>query len=435
MKQVFAVVGMALLLAAPAAGQQPAAAAQEPAQGSERVVIRAGRVLDVKTGEMRRDQAIVVEGDRIVSVGPWAEAAGARVIDLSQATVLPGLMDMHTHLTWDPGDLGYSSLGMSTARQALKGAKNARLTLEAGFTTVRNLGAWGYSDVDLRDAIDAGEIDGPRMVTSGASMSITGGHCDQNLLPYETRRTAAGVADGVAEVQKKVREIVKFGASAIKVCATGGVLSRGTDPQTSQVTQEELRMIVSEARRLGRTVAAHAHGGEGIVWAAEAGVDSIEHGSYLDERGIAAMKKHGTYLVPTLYLMDWFLENAATAGFPEWGVRKAHEVLPVARKNFARAVREGVRVAFGTDSAVFPHGLNAKEFAVYVKLGMTPLAAIQSATINSADLLKWSDKVGTLEPGKWADLIAVEGDPLADITELERVRFVMKGGRVYRSDF
>jgi imidazolonepropionase-like amidohydrolase len=410
-----------------------AGTAQQPAP-ARRIVVRAARMLDVRSGQMVANPVIVIEGDRIVSIGGQAPQ-GAELIDLGNATLLPGLMDMHTHLTFEPQLLGYQGLGISPQREALFGAKNAKLTLEAGFTVARNVGAGGFSDVALRDAIEAGDVPGPRLLVSGPSMGITGGHCDDNLLPYEYHSTSPGIADGPAAVQHKVRELIKYGASVIKVCATGGVLSRGTDPRTSQVTREELQMLVSEAHRLGRTVAAHAHGGEGIIWASEAGVDSIEHGSYLDDAGIAVMKKNGTYLVPTLYLMDWFLENAERVGMPDYGIRKGREVLPIARKNFARAVQQGVKVAFGTDSAVYPHGLNGREFAVYVRLGMTPLAAIQSATLNTADLIKMSDRLGTLEPNKLADIIAVDGNPLDDISTLERVKFVMKGGRVYKNDY
>ena len=235
-------------------------------------------------------------------------------------------------------------------------------------------------------------------------------------------------------MQHKVREVIKYGADVIKICATGGVLSLGDDPQHSQFTQDELRAIVADAHRLGRKVAAHAHGAEGIRWASEAGVDSIEHGSYIDDAAIAAMKQHGTYLVPTLYLADWFMENAPKTGVPPQMLAKAQVVLPAARKNIAHAFASGVKVGFGTDAAVYPHGLNAHEFAVMVKLGLTPLQAIQAATVNDADLLGWSDKVGVIEANHYADIIAVDGDPLQDVTTLERVRFVMKGGVVYKNE-
>jgi len=405
----------------------------QAASAPKTVVIHAGRLLDVKTGKTLANQTIVIEGDKIASVGPSMPLpAGAQVIDLSNATVLPGLIDAHTHLTM-PTSFGYSRLAISVPREALYGARNARVTLDAGFTTVRNVGASGFTDVALRDAINAGDVPGPRMLVSGPALSITGGHCDNNLLPFEYHATNEGVADGVEAVQHKTREIIKYGADLIKICATGGVLSHGDNPQTSQFTLEEMKAIVADAHRLGRKVAAHAHGAEGIRWASEAGVDSIEHGSYIDDAAIAVMKKNGTYLVPTLYLGDWFLENAEKMGTPAELIAKGREVMPAARKNVARAFAAGVKVGFGTDAAVYPHGLNAHEFAVMVKLGLTPLQAIQAATLNDADLLGWSDKVGTIEAGKWADIVAVDGDPLADVTTLERVKFVMKGGEVVKN--
>jgi imidazolonepropionase-like amidohydrolase len=409
--------------------------AQSTPAAKKTVVVRAGHLLDVKSGKMLTNQSIVIEGDKIVSVGADAQApAGVEVVDLSNATVLPGLIDAHTHLTMAT-NFGYSTLTISVPREALTGARNARVTLDAGFTTVRNVGASAFTDVALRDAINAGDVPGPRMLVSGPALSITGGHCDENRLPYEMHVQGDGVADGIAAVQHKVRENIKYGADLIKVCATGGVLSHGDNPQASQFTLEEMKAIVADAHRLGRKVAAHAHGAQGILWASEAGVDSIEHGSYIDDAAIAEMKKNGTYLVPTLYLMDWFFENAEKIGTPPELVAKGHEVMPAARKNVARAFAAGVKVGFGTDAAVYPHGLNAHEFAVYVKLGMTPLQAIQTATVNDADLLGWSDRVGAIEPGKFADLIAVDGDPLQDVTTLERVKFVMKGGEVVKNGY
>jgi imidazolonepropionase-like amidohydrolase len=406
-------------------------------QKTRTVVVRAGHALDVKTGKLLADQTFVIEDGKIVSAGPSSEAkapADALRIDLPNATVLPGLIDAHTHLTMDP-KFGYEELGISVPRQTLTGAKNARLTLLAGFTTVRNVGADGFSDVALRDAINAGDVPGPRMMVSGPALGITGGHCDNNLLPYEYHATGDGVADGIAAVQHKVRENIKYGADLIKVCATGGVLSKGDDPQASQYTLEEMKAIVADAHRLGRKVAAHAHGAQGILWASQAGVDSIEHGSYIDDAGIAEMKKNGTYLVPTLYLGDWFLENAERNHVPDFLLGKAKTVMPVARRNIAHAFASGVKVAFGTDAAVYPHGLNAHEFAVMVKLGLTPLQAIQAATVNAADLLGQPGKVGSLEPGALADIVAVDGDPLKDVTVLEHVKFVMKGGEVLKNEY
>ncbi|HTS36707.1 MAG TPA: amidohydrolase family protein [Candidatus Solibacter sp.] len=406
-------------------------------QTSRRIAVHAGHALDVKTGKMLADQIVVIEDKRIISVGPAAEAkvsSDATRIDLPNATVLPGLIDAHTHLTMNP-NFGYETLAISIPREALIGAKNARTTLLAGFTTVRNVGASGYTDVALRDAINAGDVPGPRMLVSGPALGITGGHCDNNMLPAEYHDVGEGVADGVAAVQHKVREDIKYGADVIKVCATGGVLSLGDSPQTSQYTLEEMKAIVADAHRLGRKVAAHAHGAEGIRWAAEAGVDSIEHGSYIDDAAIATMKEHGTYLVPTLYLGDWMIDNAGLTRLPPPLLAKAQAVIPEARKNVARAFAAGVKVAFGTDAAVYPHGMNAHEFAVMVRLGLSPLQAIQAATVNAADLLGWQGKVGTLEPGAWADIVAVDGDPMKDVTTLEHVKFVMKGGEVVKNEY
>jgi len=412
-------------------GLMACAAAQQP---SKSIVIHAGRLLDVKTGKTLSHQTIVIEGERIVSLG-GVVPAGAKVIDLPNATVLPGMIDVHTHLTMDPEDAGLRSLTISVPRQALVGARNARATLLAGFTTVRNVGAYSYADIALRDGINAGDVPGPRMQVSGPPLGITGGHCDINVLPWESHVSSLGAADGIAAVQHTVRENIKYGADMIKVCATGGVMSRGDDPQHSQYTMEELKAIVADAHRLGRPVAAHAHGAEGIRWASEAGVDSIEHGSYLDEAGIAVLKKNGTYLVPTLALEDWLLENMERIHLPEYAQQKARAVFAVAQKNMARAFASGVKIALGTDAAVFPHGLNARELAAYVKLGMTPADAIRTTTVNAADLLRWSDRVGSLEAGKFADIVAVDGDPLQDITTMQHVKFVMKGGTVYKNDY
>lgn len=406
-------------------------------QAPKHVVVHAGRLLDVKTGKLLSDQTIVIEDGKIARAGSSAEIktpADAMLIDLPNATVLPGLIDAHVHLTANP-DFITEQLGISIPREALIGAKNARITLQAGFTTVRNLGADGYSDVALRDAINAGDLPGPRMLVSGPPMGITGGHCDNNLLPFEYHATGDGVADGIAAVQQKVRQNIKYGSDLIKVCATGGVVTKGDNPQASQYTLEELKAIVADAHRLGRKVAAHAHGAQGILWALQAGVDSIEHGSYIDDAGIAEMKKNGAYLVPTLYGRTWYLANAEKNHIPDFVVAKAKAVMPAARQNVAHAFASGVKVAFGTDAAAYPHGLNANEFAVMVKLGLSPLQAIQAATVNAADLLGWTGKVGSLEPGAWADIVAVDGDPLKDVTTLERVKFVMKGGEVVRNEY
>lgn len=412
--------------------------AQENTPGTV-VAVRAGRLLDVESGKYFDHQMIVIEGDRVKEVGDEKEIeshlpAAVRVIDLSRYTVLPGLIDCHVHLTFDPGDNGYKGLSLSIPRQALIGAKNAKTTLEAGFTTVRNLGAFGYSDVALRDAINAGDVPGPRMLVSGPPLSITGGHADVNLLAPEFDFSADGVADGVDVVIHKVRENIKYGVDVIKFMASGGVLSKGDRADLEQYSPEEMRAIVAESHRLGRKVASHAHATVAIKDAVLAGVDSIEHGSFIDEEDIQLMKEHGTYLVPTLYLSDWFMENYQHLGLTPDMIAKAKVVMPAARENVGRAIREGVKIAFGTDAAVYPHGLNAHEFPVMVKLGMTPLAAIQASTVNAADLLGWSDRVGQLKPGYYADLIAVAGDPLEDTAILENVRFVMKGGKVVKGE-
>jgi imidazolonepropionase-like amidohydrolase len=405
-----------------------------PKVEAARTVGRAGHLLDVKTGKLLDAQTLVVVGETIQSIAPSASVPaqpGDAVIDLSGLTVLPGLIDVHTHLTMDTNFDPFHEVTDTDAKEAINGVVNARTTLLAGITSVRNVGAGGYTDVDLRDAINAGQIAGPHMLVSGPMMGITGGHCDNDLLPIRYHAVGDGVADGIAEVQHMVRQNIKYGADLIKICATGGVLSRGDDPQASQYTLEELRAIVADAHRLGRKVAAHAHGAQGILWASEAGVDSVEHGTYINDEGIAEMKKNGTYLVPTLYLEDWMMENG---NLPPYSHKKMLEISAVAKTNIKHAIDSGVKIAMGTDAAVYPHGLNAHELDVYVnQLGMAPLAALQTATINAADLMGWSAKTGLLEAGKWADIIAVEKNPLDDVRVLQNVKFVMKAGVVYKN--
>ncbi len=400
---------------------------------AQRTLIRAGHVVDVRTGQEPADQTLVVAGDRITAMAATAATPaqpGDHEIDLRSMTVLPGLIDVHTHLTFANDFDPYARLSTDAVREALNGVRFAKITLEAGFTSVRNVGASGYSDVALRDYINAGYIPGPHMQVSGPPLSITGGHCDNNFLPAEYHATAEGVADGIAAVQQHVRQNIKYGADLIKVCATGGVLSKGDDPQASQYSLDELKALVADAHRLGRKVAAHAHGAEGILFATQAGVDSIEHGTYIDADDIAAMKQHGTFLVPTLYLIDWMRENGH---LPAMFQKKMLDVSAVVQQNQKKAIAAGVKVALGTDAAVYPHGLNAHEVEAYVtKLGMTPLAALQTGTTHAAELMGWSDRAGTLEPGKWADVIAVDGDPLSDVRTLQHVRFVMKAGVVYK---
>lgn len=420
----------ALTLALPIIAQQPT---YVPPAG--RTLLRAGAVVDVHTGKEMPNATVVVQGDRIVSVAATSGTpmqAGDHEVDLRGYTLLPGLIDVHTHLTGVPDFDPYFELTMTPGKEAILGVENAKTTLEAGFTTVRNVGANGFTDVALRDEINEGHIPGPHMQVSGPALGITGGHMDENLLPSQYHVVGEGVADGIPAVQHMVRENIKYGADLIKIGASGGVLSKGDDPQASQYTREEMVAIVADAHRLGRKVAAHAHGAQAILWATEAGVDSIEHGSYIDDASIAAMKAHGTYLVPTSYLYDWYKENGH---LPALYAQKMKDTTAVARANHKRAIAAGVKVAMGTDSAVYPHGLNAHEIEVYVRdYGMTPLAALQTATLNAADLMGWTDRVGALEPGKWADVIAVKGDPLQDVRTLQHVSFVMKSGVVYKDE-
>jgi imidazolonepropionase-like amidohydrolase len=397
--------------------------AQEPV-----VVIRAARLLDVERGEIVPDAVVIVEGDRIAAVNPDALPAGADTIDLGDVTLLPGLIDAHTHLTMDlEGDWVHRGVTSTPAEAALRGARNARRTLEAGFTTVRDVGASGFADVALARAVVTGWIEGPRIVPAGHALGITGGHCDETGYAPEVleKDWRAGVADGVDEVVKAVRYQIKHGAKVIKVCATAGVLSHEASVGAQQYTEEELRAIVEEAARHDLKVAAHAHGTEGIKAAVRAGVASIEHGSLLDDEAISMMKERGTWLVPTTYLVGRIDLDALPTGIRA----KAEGVLPLAVESLRRAVAAGVPIAFGTDAAVFPHGENAGEFAALVDRGMAPLAAIRAATLNAADLLEVDDRA-VIAPGRLADLIAVPGNPLEEVRVLEDVRFVMLGGKV-----
>jgi imidazolonepropionase-like amidohydrolase len=414
------------------------AAQQSPPKSGKRIVLHAARLLDVQTGTTLSDQVIVIEGQKITAVGP-AKSVNAtsdgEQIELPNATVLPGLIDCHVHLTSNPNLLGPARLHISYPRSALIGARNARTTLEAGFTTVRNVAAPGYSDIALRDAINAGDVPGPRILASGPALSITGGHWDENYLAPQFAFSREGVADGVEAVIRKVRENVKYGADVIKVMASGGVVSQGDDPAFGQFSPEELQAIVETAHSLGRKVAAHAHAEVGIKNAILAGVDSIEHGSYITDDEIRLMKEHGTYLVPTVYLEGWVIENMQTLGWTPDMMEKANTVIPIAEKHLSHAFKSDVKVALGTDAGVYPHGLNGHEFGKMVQMGLTPLKAIQAGTVTAANLLGWADRVGTIEPGKWADIVAVDRDPLQDVTVLEHVKFVMKGGEVIKNQY
>ena len=400
------------------------------------VIIRAGRLFDPTSGRMIDHPVVVISADKIQSVSEDKAAVSptATIIDLGNATILPGFIDVHTHLTMNVGGGGYEGLGVSIPRAALIGAKNARLTLLAGFTTVRNVGAEGYSDVALRDAIDAGDVLGPRMQVSGPPLGISGGHCDNSLLPFEFHHSAEGVADGEQAVMHRVREVIKYGADVIKFCASGGVFSKGDNPLLEQYSPAEMNVLITEAHRLGRKVATHAHSSIAIKDAVRAGVDSIEHGIFIDEEGINLMKEHHTFLVPTSYPLFWFEQHESEMHLPPWVIEKAAIIIPAAKKNVAQAFKAGVRVALGTDAGVYPHGQNGGEFWSMVQLGFAPVQALQAGTVNAAELMGWSDRVGVIRPGMFADIVAVRGDPISDIHALEHVQFVMKGGVVYKDE-
>ena len=400
---------------------------------AEPVVVRCGRLFDPVSGAVATNVDIRVDGDSIVSVSP--ATAEKPTVDLSTGFCLPGLIDVHDHLTSDPTHAGYSSLGISVPRKALTGAKNAQKTLLAGFTTVRNVGADGYTDIALRDAINDGEILGPRMFVSGPPLGITGGHCDDNLLAPEYHYVAEGVADGPWAARTKVRQAIKYGADVIKICASGGVLSKGDSPGAPQYSPEEMRAVVEEAHRLGRKVAAHAHGTQSIKEAILAGVDSVEHGSLIDDEGIRLAKEKGTFLVFDIYNDSYILSDGLKDGLLPEMMEKERQIGKLQRQNFRRAWAAGVRMAFGTDGGVYPHGDNWKQFPLMVEYGMTSADALRAATTEAAELIGFKGRLGRVAPAYLADLIAVEGDPVQDTGALEHVRFVMKSGKVYRNDW
>ncbi len=402
---------------------------------AETTYIKAGSLFDSRTGRVSRDAVIVVEDDRITAVGDSGIdiPVDAEVVDLSSSFVLPGVMDMHTHVVGNLDNYFFAGYFQSPHRATIGGVVNARKTLMAGFTTIRNVGASDYADIALRNAIDAGEIPGPRMAVSGPSLGITGGHCDNNSLNSSFEERSDGVADGPWAVREKVRKNVKYGADLTKFCATGGVFSKGTKVGMTQYTLEEMQAIVDESHTHDRKVAAHAHGNEGIKRAITAGVDSIEHASFLDREAIQMGIDRGTYFAIDIYNTEYTLEMGAANGVPEENINKEREVGTRQRQSFTLAVEMGAKVVFATDSGVYPHGDNGKQFARAVRFGMTPAQAIQSATTLTAELLGWEDRVGQIAPGMFADIIAVNGNPLADISELEDVDFVMKGGIVYKN--
>jgi imidazolonepropionase-like amidohydrolase len=398
-------------------------------------VVKAGKLVDVAAGRVRNDQLIVIQDGRIVAVGPAGATTvpvGAAVVDLSGKTVLPGLIDTHTHVTGDPTSPPYYGYGISVPREALKGARFARETLLAGVTTIRNVGASGYADVALRDAINAGDVVGPRMLVSGPAIGITGGHCDGNLLAPEYAERGEGVADGPDAVRAMVRKNVKYGVDVIKYCGTGGVFSKGTRVGAQQYTPEEVAALVDEAHMHGRKVAVHAHGANGIKVALKAGVDTIEHASLIDQEGLDLAKKNDAYLSMDIFNTEYTQTAGPKRGEFEEFLRKDREVAQAQRDNFRKAVQMGIKLTMGTDTGVHPHQDAPKQLAYMVQDGMTPMQAIQAATKVGAEALGVGAEVGQIAPGYSADLVAVTTDPLADIHALDAIEFVMKQGTVYK---
>lgn len=402
---------------------------------AERSTVHAGRMIDVETGKVLVDQAIAIEGGKVVSISAWdAAAEHGQVIDWSAYTVVPGLMDMHTHVA-DEGPYAdpATPLKSNAGRDALIGANNARKTLQAGFTTVRDVGVYrGLSDVILRDAINAGLVPGPRMVVAGAYITIDGGGGEITGLPAGTvvpEQFRLGVSNNEDEIRQRVNFLLDNGADFIKLIATGAVLAAGTEPGESEYTEAEIRAAVEETAKRGTFVAAHAHGAEGIKRAVRAGVRSIEHGSLMDDESIALMKQYGTWLDADIYNGDYIDTVGRADGWSEEILRKNLDTTDAQRQGFRKAVEAGVNISYGTDSGVYPHGDNARQFAYMVKYGMTPLQALQSATISSAKLLGKDKEIGSIAVGKAADLVAVQCDPLQDIECLRQVRGVVKGGR------
>ena len=406
--------------------------------------VKAGQLFDGTGDFCQPDRVIAIEGDRIRTVGSTKDVVipdGAEVIDLSKATVLPGLIDAHTHLGSRADRYDEINKFKDTPNHsAFAAVLNARKTLEAGFTTVRDVGSRPFLAVDLRDSIEEGFLVGPRVVASGPGISITGGHGDLNRYAPQVRVSMFPeehdfkIADGVDQVRHVVRAQIKHGVDVIKVNASGGVLSRGDSPGAPQYTLEELRALVDEAHAAGRKVAAHAHGAQGIKNAVYAGVDSIEHGSLIDDEGIRLMVDRGTWLVADIYNDDYLLGKAIEFKLPAESIAKEKAIGQLQRDNFAKAVKAGVKVAYGTDAGVYPHGDNGMQFYYMVKYGLTPARAIRSATSDAAELLGRSEQVGRVAPGLYADLIAVSADPLANVRVLEKVGFVMKGGKVVKDD-
>jgi imidazolonepropionase-like amidohydrolase len=441
-KSVLALAVCLLSILAFAQTQPPAAPAPKP------VLVKAARLLDVNTGQYKTGQAVLIEGERIKAVGPAAELAaqapGADVIDLGDATLLPGLIDCHTHLGGRADQYeDIEPFKRTPFTSAFAGVVNARKTLDAGFTTVRDVGSMPFLAVDLRNTINEGFIPGPRIVASGPGISITGGHGDLNSFSPETSVTLFPaernyqIADGVDQVIHVVRAQEKYGVDVIKILASGGVLSRGDQPGAPQFSLAELKAAADTAHQGGRKIAAHAHGAQSIKDSIHAGIDSIEHASLVDDDGIRMAKEHGTYFVMDIYNDDYILHEAAKFGLSKEKLDKERALGQTQRDNFRKAWKAGVKMAFGTDAGVYPHGDNARQFHYMVLYGMTPAEAIRAATASAADLITNMGKtpeVGSIEAGKYADMIAVTGDPLAKVETLEHVAWVMKGGRVYKDE-
>ncbi|GAB5487403.1 MAG: amidohydrolase family protein [Parasphingorhabdus sp.] len=404
---------------------------------AETVLLKAAAMVDVENGIIIANPHVMITDGIILSVSSSLPDSNGdvRVIDLGRKTILPGLVDMHVHFTGKATDQGYRRLAISHERAAITGVVNARKTLMAGITTARNVGAPSYSDVALRDAINEGDVPGPRMFVSGPSIGITGGHCsDNNLLPEEYGIVGEGVADGPWAARTKVRRHIKYGVDLIKTCSTGGVLSKGTQVGAPQYTVEELTALTEEAHSHGRKVASHAHGAQGIINALKAGVDTIEHASFISDEGIAMAKRQGTYLSMDIYNTEYILGEGEKAGFLEESLAKERMTGATQRESFRRAHKAGVKMVMGTDAGVYPHGDNMKQLSRMVRFGMTPAEALRAATLNAADALGQKGKFGKIATGMAADIIAVSGNPLEDITIMESVPFVMKDGVVYKSE-